>query len=226
MSCVQGHPAQPTWVAQMHDTLFRNVGRHKAQLAARGMGPIGLGPLPALHPQHLRPPEPSTTPPQESRGLAALRSPALTLLPVQLAAEQGHQSGGPGLPGLLQQQHQPWARPAEVGSSGKLQQPASRSAQGGLRGGLHGGDQDGCSSFMSWTQEETQLDPRETGRLVQGLQGRTTWLQGQVGTCEQLNPPPSPLTHLVQGCIIWGIEVGAGLPCWWLVRGCVQPGAF
>ena len=204
MSCVQGHPAQPTWVAQMHDTLFRNVGRHKAQLAARGLRPIVLGLLPSLHPQHLRPPESSMMPGLESRGLAALRSSALTLLPAQLAAEQMTQSGAPGLPGLLQPQHQPWARPAEAGSlgGGNPQQPASRPAQGGLCGGLQGGDQDGRSSFMSWTQEETRLDPRETGRLVQGLQGRTIW-QGQVGTCEQLYPPPPPPpTHLVQGCII------------------------
>ena len=119
--------------------------------------------------------------PQESCGLAALRSPALTF---QLAAEQGTQSGDPSLPGLLQQQHQPWARPAEAGSlgGGNPQQPASRPAQGVSCRNPQGGDQDGRSSFMSWTQEEMQLDPRETGRLVQGLQGRTAW-QGQVGTC-------------------------------------------
>lgn len=181
MSCVQGHPAQPTWVAQMHDTLFRNVGRHKAQLATRRMGPPGLGPFPSLHPQHLLPPEPSTMLPQESCGLASLRSPALPLL----AAEQGIQSGALGLPGLWQQQHQQWGRPAEAVSlgGGNPQQLASRPAQGRLCRGLQGGDQDGGSSFMSWTQEETRLDPREIGRLVQGLQGRATW-QGQVGTCD------------------------------------------
>ena len=36
-------------------------------------------------------------------------------------------------------------------------------------------------------------------------------------------PPHPPLTHLVQGIIIWEVQVGAGLPCWWHVRGCVQP---
>ena len=175
----------------MHDTLFRNVGRHQAQLAARGMGPAGQGPLPSLHPQHLMPPEPNTTSPQDLCGLAALCSPALTLLPAQLAAGQGTQSETPGLPGLLQQRHQQRARAVEAGSPGRgnPQQPASRPAQGGLCGGLQGADPDGRSSFMSWTQEETRLDPRETGRLVQGLQGRTTW-QGQVGACEKLYLPP------------------------------------
>ena len=202
MSCVQGYPAQPTWVAQMHDTLFRNVGRHQAQLAARQMGPAGLGLFPSLPPQDLLPPEPSTMPPQESHELAALRSPALPLLPARLAAARGTQSGDPGVPGLLQQQHQQWARPAGAG----------------LCGGQPGGDQDGRSSFMSWTQEGTRLDPRETGRLAQGLQGGTTQ-RGQVGTRGRLGVDVSPQAHLVQS----GIRVASPGGSVW-AQGCRASG--